>query len=228
MPIDWVAIYHDYLLELRKENQAARKFDGFHMSMIGSCQRKSIYERSGIVLTPDIGRLRRFRQGTVIHDDYQTAWLGSRLAQEAEVLVELELTDYLPEGWAGTADAVFYSPADEEITDVKTVNAAAFRYAIEFPKHADCLQLGGYWTAAEKRIGRPIAKGSIIYVPLGAFEEPIVARVDPDYKDQALRAMVALEEAWERYTLAEELPARATRTQEERLAAKLGVQPGLL
>ncbi len=200
--MQWSKMYDAFLEADWRAKGETRQQDVFHASEIGFCQRKAIFRRSSIRLMPDAGRLRRFRQGTVVHSDYALA-LTESMAEA--VRVEVSIDAGLPPGWAGTCDAV-YILEDGEIADFKTVNANAFRYSSELPKPADCLQLGAYWYAYERQEKVSIAGGKIVYIPLGAMDDPIECQVSPHWKEEALRVMAAFDQSWSEYLSDEVLP----------------------
>ena len=200
--MNWTDVYTAYLEADWREKGKDRKEDCFHCSEIGYCPRKAIFRRIGIKFVPDPGKLRRLRQGTLMHNDWEH---GMVEALQGLVDVETQLDEWLPEGWSGTADCVLTIDGGE-IIDWKTVNPNAFRYASEFPKEADCLQLGMYWGAYERKTGQTIERGKIIYVPLGVYDDPIEVSVDPSWKDEALRVAAVFDHYWEEYQTAEVLP----------------------
>ncbi len=204
--MDWVAPYDAYLMAEWSRKSDERNDGCFHCSDLGQCQRKAIYRRTGLLLPPDIGRMRRLRQGTIVHLDYQA---GVKEALGDAVAIEIAVDDGLPQGWKGTSDALLLvAPAGQplSINDYKTVNAAKFRYAADFPDVKDCLQLGSYWWAAERKTRLEIPEGKITYVPLGSFDDPVQCSVGQEWKEEALREMARFDAAWEQYEQEEVLP----------------------
>lgn len=200
--MNWTDVYTAYLEADWREHQKTRSQDTFHASDIGYCPRKAIWSRAGLVFMPDPGKLRRFRQGTLLHNDWEH---GLVEAIGESVQTEVSLAGYLPEGWDGTSDLVYLDEGGE-IDDFKTVNPNAFRYASEFPKDADCLQLGLYWGGYERKAGVTLAGGKIIYIPMGVFDPPIECEVSPLWKDEALRRAAAFDHYWEEYQADGTLP----------------------
>lgn len=198
--MDWTKAYHEFLLADAEAKRRQRDDGCFHCSDLGQCPRKVIWRLEGDIPPYDLGRLRRQRQGTAIHQEYE-----SPLAQVPSVAVEVDLTEWLPENWSGTCDGLYLAEGGA-INDYKTVNANAFRFSKTFPKHGDCLQLGSYWGAAERMVEATIEEGTITYIGLGAFDEELQVPVDPVYKEEALREMAVLEHQYEEFKATGVLP----------------------
>jgi hypothetical protein len=101
-------------------------------------------------------------------------WIGSLLHEEIHrmlrkvgvpYMAEVNMTPWLPPGWAGTADAFVWSPDLKAfvLADFKTSKGEAMRFiARDGAKLEHRLQTSAYWHAA-KKMGLPLAKAIAVY-----------------------------------------------------------------
>lgn len=102
--------------------------------------------------------------GTRIHE-----WLGAALESEGiPVMREVKLAQWLPEGWSGTADFLFYDPSKEAwvLADLKTSKGESYKFIRDGgAKDEHLWQVSAYWHALVE-MGLPMVNGfGVIYLP---------------------------------------------------------------
>jgi hypothetical protein len=120
-----------------------------------------------------------------------TMWhkqLGEWLVKNGvPVMVEVNLTPWLPKGWGGTADQIYWHPEYKAffLTDVKTTKGESLRYRIAGGASEDhVLQASTYWHAL-KKMGLPLLKQiGVYYLPKNDTRsdtviEPVMIEFDP-------------------------------------------------
>lgn len=99
--------------------------------------------------------------GTMWH-----AWIGETLTRLGLPLMqEVNLTPWLPEGWAGTADLVVWNPALKAwvLVDIKTTKGESIKWVeAKGAKDDHVLQTSAYWYALRK-MGLPLVKKILVY-----------------------------------------------------------------
>jgi hypothetical protein len=131
-----------------------------------------------------------------------TLWhrqLGEWLVKNGvPVMVEVSVTPWLPKGWAGTADQIYWHPEYKAffLTDVKTTKGESLRYRIRSGASEEhILQTSVYWHAL-KKMGLPLIKQiGVYYLPKNGVRgaeiiEPIMIEFDP-LPVRALNKMMA-------------------------------------
>jgi hypothetical protein len=101
-----------------------------------------------------------------------TLWhrqLGEWLVKNGvPVMVEVNLNPWLPKGWGGTADQIYWHPEYKAffLTDVKTTKGESLRYRIRSGASEEhILQTSTYWHAL-KKMGLPLIKQiGVYYLP---------------------------------------------------------------
>ena len=105
----------------------------------------------------------RLRLGTLMHTDFERIFRGK------PVMLEVNLTPFLPEGWAGTADHVIWNVERKAfvLSDLKTAKAEAMPWVLkEGVKDSHQHQLSAYWYALRK-MGIPLIHGyGVLYLPI--------------------------------------------------------------
>lgn len=121
-----------------------------------------------------------------------TMWhkqLGEWLVKNGvPVMVEVNLNPWLPKGWAGTADQIYWHPGYKAffLTDVKTTKGESLRYRIRSGASEEhILQTSTYWHAL-KKMGLPLLKQiGVYYLPKNDTRskdeliEPVMVEFDP-------------------------------------------------
>jgi hypothetical protein len=98
---------------------------------------------------------------------------------------EVRLNQWLPEGWAGTADWIFFHPEYQAFVlgDLKTNKGEGIKWLASGPKDEHLHQVSAYWYAL-RDMGLPLLKGfGILYLPknevVGERVEPILHEREP-------------------------------------------------
>ena len=135
----------------------------------------------------------------------------------AAVMLEVNLTPWLPPGWSGTADAIAWSPEHQAfvLADLKTVMGDAARWkGIYGADEHHVWQVSLYWWALRK-MGLPLVKEcDILYLPItkAASEnlaEPVWVTVEPlpgDVLAPVLRERTEAREAYLRVLAEQAIP----------------------
>lgn len=102
--------------------------------------------------------------GTYLH-----TWLGEQLEAEGiPFMREVNLQHWLPEGWNGTADFVFFDPEKDGwvLTDLKSQKGESYKFTRDGgAKDEHIWQVSAYWWALVE-MGLPMVNGfGIIYLP---------------------------------------------------------------
>lgn len=143
----------------------------------------------------------RLMHGTLWHDWFHAALVRAGVP----FFYELKLDEFMPEGWSGTADWVFYHPQHRAFVlgDLKTARGEAM-YWIERngAKTEHIWQLSAYYYALLK-MGLPMVKGfAVMYWPMNDTSSmdvvlPSVQVCEPLPKEQVLTEMTT---RWEKST----------------------------
>lgn len=119
---------------------------------------------------------------------------------------EVKLDQWLPDGWGGTADWIFYHPEYEAFVlgDLKTTTGEGIPFiAREGIKENHHHQLSAYWHALI-RMGLPMVKGvAVLYMPKNRAKntktEPLLVEAEPldvEYLDDLMRERRAAVDTW--------------------------------
>jgi hypothetical protein len=198
LPFDLTEVVHEELARQRRPNDfllhASSHIDGplrhTQLDVAGAPKVKSELLSEITLFT-----------GTMWHE-----WLHNTLRRlGVPYMAEVNLTPWLPEGWAGTADAVVWNPDLKAfvLIDFKTQKGEGMRFiAMGGAKDAHKLQASAYWHAL-KKMGIPLAKAiGVFYLPKNDVRgkdpvEPILADFEP-YPAKALHKQ--MEERRQRVT----------------------------
>jgi len=125
----------------------------------------------------------RLLHGTLWHE-----WFHNVLDEAGiDFEYEIDLKEYLPDGWGGTADWLFFHPDYDAwvLGDLKTTRGEALYWIDkDGAKKEHIWQLSAYWHALA-RMGRPLVKGfGIMYWPMNDTSdsvviEPTIQECDP-------------------------------------------------
>lgn len=122
--------------------------------------------------------------GTMWHE-----WIGGTLKRLGlPVMMEVNLTPWLPSGWAGTADLIVWNPQRGAwvLVDIKTQKGEGMRYIARSGAKTDhILQTSAYWHAI-RRMGLPLVRAiGVYYLPKndtrskGDVVEPLLIDFEP-------------------------------------------------
>ena len=134
--------------------------------------------------------------GTEIHK-----WLGAALESEGiPFLREIDVTQWLPEGWSGKPDFLFYDPSKEAwvLADLKTSKGESYKFIRDGgAKDEHLWQVSAYWHALVE-MGLPMVNGfGVIYLPKNDTTDKnervsvIVAECKPLPREQVWEQMEA-------------------------------------
>lgn len=123
------------------------------------------------VQRPIVGDIRLFH-GTLWHEWFAKVLEGTGIEFKAEV----KLDEYLPDGWSGTADWLFWHPEYEAwaLGDLKTIRGEALYWIDkDGAKDTHIWQLSAYWHALS-RIGIPLIEGfGVMYWPMNDTSDTV-------------------------------------------------------
>lgn len=181
LPLDFTEILHTELTRQRREND--------HLAHASSHMKGSLRHAQLDVagapkvansLLSEITLMTGTMWHTFIHDTLRR--LG------VPYMAEVNLTPWLPAGWAGTADAFIWDPGLKafNLVDFKTTKGESMRYIrTGGAKDEHIAQVSLYWHAA-KKMGIPLVKQAhTLYVPKNDTRskdeiiEPILAEFTP-------------------------------------------------
>ena len=131
--------------------------------------------------------------GTLMHKRIAEAFVALGLP----FMQEVKLNQWLPDGWGGTADWIFYHPQYEAFVlgDLKTTTGEGIPFvAREGIKESHHHQLSAYWHALA-HMGLPMVKGvGVLYLPKNRAKntktEPLLVEAEPleaEYLDSLMR-----------------------------------------
>lgn len=185
LPVDLPNLF---LAEVEKQK---RPPDGLlHPSgdLLGSLRHSMLRAAGAPARARPIAQDIRLLHGTLWHDWFHQVLEMNGIRHENEV----NLTEFMPAGWTGTADWVFWHPQYEAwvLGDLKTTKGEAMYWlGRKGAKDEHIWQLSAYWHALVAS-GRPMVKGfGIMYWPMNddfsaqIAVEPTVYECDPIPED---------------------------------------------
>ncbi len=194
LPIDIIGLLHQDLLDSRRPE------DGLlHCSsdLIGSLRHAQLRMAGAPIAESEFTQEVVLKTGNLWHE-----YIGEMLGRQGlPFMREVSATPWLPEGWAGTPDLLFWDPSLEGwvLADIKTAKGESFRFLRkDGAKEEHLWQLSAYYWALVEA-GFPMVHGfSIIYIPKNNVPkegtiEPIVADGLPLEKELVWDRM---EERW--------------------------------
>ena len=165
---DFNADYHAYMLDQNNKKSPEYFGNGLHVSTIGYCKRRTVYEYFGFEkrVLP-LTTLTTFARGNDVHHEVQSM-LG--VASNFHVLaVELNVSEGLPEGVKGKLDFIVeHIPTSLKVLiDVKSANPHMFKsFSKSLPKPDHMLQVTHYANACDK-LEIPYDRLAIVYLDKG-------------------------------------------------------------
>lgn len=161
LPFDLGEIIHSELQKERRPNDH-KLHASSHIS--GSLRHAQLDVAGAPRRTSDLVSEITLMTGTMWH-----AWLHDTLRRlGVPYMAEVNLTPWLPEGWAGTADALIWRPDLKAfvLVDFKTTKGEALKFIRrDGAKTEHVAQASAYWYAA-KKMGIPLAKAiGVLYLP---------------------------------------------------------------
>lgn len=181
LPLDLTEVVHQ---ELQRER---RPEDGLmHASshITGSLRHAQLDVAGAPKLQSELLQDITLKTGTFWHE-----WLHDTLRRlGVPYMAEVNMTPWLPAGWGGTLDALFWNPELKAfvLADFKTSKGESMKYIRrDGAKEEHRLQTSAYWHAA-RRMGVPLAKAvTVFYLPKNDTRskdeliEPILVDFEP-------------------------------------------------
>lgn len=179
LDFDPVSVLHERLLSNRRPPDGLLHPSG---DLIGSLRHSQLRAAGAPMIESDVVNDFRLALGTMAH-----AWLEEKF-RSAPVMNEVKLDRWMPEGWTGTADALFWNAELRAFTlvDYKTCKPTAIPYIHKDGiKDSHLWQASCYWHAA-RQMGIPLVHGfGIFYLPIeqlrasDGFVQPTFAEATP-------------------------------------------------
>lgn len=174
------------------------------MDLVGSLRHTQLRAAGAPTLESEITSDVRLKTGTMWHE-----LIGEFLVRAGvPVMREVDVTPWLPDGWGGTADWLFWAPEYRAFVlgDLKTSKGEAMKWVIsEGAKDEHLWQLSAYFYALVK-MGLPIVRGfAVMYLPMNDTTdktervEPQVMECDPLPEDEVHDRMASRWEATQEY-----------------------------
>lgn len=172
------------------------------MDLVGSLRHTQLRAAGAPTLESELTSDVRLKTGTMWHN-----LIGYYLVRAGvPVMREVDVTPWLPEGWGGTADWLFWSPDYQAFVlgDLKTIKGEGIKWIMsEGAKEEHLWQLSAYFYALVK-MGLPIVKGfAVLYLPLNIVMretvEPQVMECDVLPEDVVMARMAERWELTKRY-----------------------------
>lgn len=180
LPFDLAGILHDALREDR------RPPDGLlHASsdLIGSLRHAQLTVAGAPRIDSEIASDIRLRTGTMWHSYFNDVLCKKGLT----FMQEVKVTPWLPEGWSGTADWLFWDQKLRAFVlgDLKSIKGEGLKWVAESAKEEHLWQLSAYYHALV-RGGFPMIEGfAVLYLPMNdttdrtEIIQPLVAECAP-------------------------------------------------
>lgn len=201
LPIDVIDVLHE---SLRAER---RPEDGLlHCSsdLLGSLRHAQLRIAGAPTLTSELLSDVTLKTGTMWHEYVGRVLQGKGIP----VVQELSVTPWLPNGWAGTADYLFFDPEYQAwvLADLKTMKGEGIRFVRkDGAKQEHIWQVSAYYHALVEGGFEILDRFSIIYLPKNDTPDkndevaPVVAECTPLPKVVVWEEMLSRWEAVEAY-----------------------------
>lgn len=160
--------------------------------LVGSLRHSQLRAAGAPTVESDITGDVRLMTGTMWHTFFEGMFSRHRLP----VMTEVKLDRWLPEGWSGTADWIFWSDEYRAfiLGDLKTIKGEGMEYINKDGIKTEHLwQLSSYWYALET-MGLPLVKAFFVCylpqnVPTGSNVEPSMQEGRPLDRELVLDTM---------------------------------------
>lgn len=183
-------------------------FDGWRSSELGYCRRKAFYTRMGAPRTDDspsskgkflMGHMIELFAVAALQADPRIDWLGA----QGDLTHEGPCRGH-PDGLVSV-----HETGQTILFECKSMNSQAFKYAKEWPKSYQRLQVGSYIKAFEDEQGVEIDFAVILYISKDDWlmRECRVANTDQLERDVMVE-IEALNELWEAGQIPRRLPSK--------------------
>ena len=167
IPLDLRGLLHTRLLESRRPPDGLLHASG---DLLGSLRHAQLRLAGAPTIESEIVSDIRLMTGTMWH-----SWVGESLVRAGvPFMQEVRVTPWLPEGWAGTADWVFWHPEYRGFVlgDLKTIKGESMKWVLkDGAKEEHLWQLSAYWHALYD-MGLPMVQGfGVLYWPMNDTTE---------------------------------------------------------
>jgi hypothetical protein len=201
IPVNLTETIHASLREDRREPDGLLHASG---DLVGSLRHSMLRAAGAPTLESEIVSDVRLMTGTFWH-----RYVGSVLVEQGiPFMQEVKLSPWLPEGWSGTADWLFWDAEREAFVlgDLKTTKGEAVKWLrTEGIKLEHIWQLSAYYYACLE-MGLPMLRGvSVFYLPMNNTQdkqeqiEPILLECDPLPRDEVWAEMESRWAATKKY-----------------------------
>lgn len=158
LPFDLTEVVHQELEKERRENDYLAHASS-HIA--GSLRHAQLDVAGAPKIQGELLQEITLKTGTFWHE-----WMHGTLRRlGVPYMAEVNMTPWLPSGWAGTLDALFWNPELKGfvLTDFKTQKGEGIKWLRrDGAKEEHRLQTSAYWHAA-KKMGIPLAKAVAVY-----------------------------------------------------------------
>lgn len=181
LPFDFTELIHHELERERRENDYLAHASS-HMS--GSLRHAQLDVAGAPKIGSELLSEITLKTGTMWHE-----WIHDTLRKlGVPYMAEVNMTPWLPPGWAGTLDALVWNPDLKGfvLVDFKTTKGESIKWLRrDGAKEEHRLQTSAYWHAARK-MGLPLVKAiNVLYLPKNATRakddlvEPLLIDFNP-------------------------------------------------
>jgi hypothetical protein len=194
LPYDLAGTLHEALRADRREPDGLLHCSG---DLIGSLRHAQLTAAGAPRIDSQIASDIRLRTGTQWHSYFNEVLAKAGLT----FMQEVKVTPWLPEGWSGTADWLFWN-ADLRafaLSDLKTIKGEGLKWVLEGAKEEHIWQLSAYYHALVNAKFPMVEGFAILYLPMNDTTdrsetiEPFVAECAPLPRDEVWERM---EERW--------------------------------
>jgi hypothetical protein len=205
IPVDLVELLRE---ELRHESKPRESLYP-SSDLIGSLRHTQLSFVGAPKVTSDVVSDMRMETGTMWHKK-----IGELLEREGiPVMREVRLTPWMPEGWSGIGDLLFFIPDERAwgLRDLKTTKGEGIKWKLEKGMSEEHLwQVSTYWWGCYNMGLRMMDRFEVMYLPMsqviGEEVEPVILSEKP------LDESVLLERMNERWSLTQEYKASLPET----------------
>ena len=206
IPVDLTGLLRKRLAESRRPPDGKLHPSG---DLLGSLRHAQLRLAGAPTIESQIVSDTRLMTGTMWHSFLGQMLVGSGVP----FMQEVSVTPGLPEGWSGTADAVFWDASLRGFVlgDFKTIKGEGMKWVLkDGAKEEHIWQLSAYWHALYN-MGLPMVRGfGVWYLPQNDTTErdeeiaPVLMECEPLPRDLLWGVMEDRWQAWQEYS--EDLP----------------------
>lgn len=194
IPVDLTSLLRQRLAESRRPPDGLLHPSG---DLLGSLRHAQLRLAGAPTIESQLVSDIRLMTGTMWHRFFGEMLLGQ------DVTLEVSVTKGLPEGWSGTADAVFWAAEarGNVLVDFKSIKGEGMKWVLkDGAKEEHLWQLSAYWHALYE-MQKPMVNGfAVWYIPMNdtterdEMIEPVIMECDPLPRDLVFGVM---EDRWQ-------------------------------